>query len=203
MPGKSGRPIRVRTSDKDLSPEVQQLLRDRDYHVKKIIKASDKGVLKYDKAKWAYIIEGYDLLENFLVARQVICKRYKIKIGLLEVLLHFSSSRNRYFTQKQWAVVPKQLAYSRLESMMTKEFVAIQSKGEHLGDHIYTLSAKSQTLVRTFYQYLSGEKPLPEKDIRACPQKRKDATEFDKKVFSFIEKVNTLTKDEKLKKLYT
>lgn len=188
---------RMRKVDKHLSQDAQDMLkRDR----VKLKKSPDPDKYSRAKAKEVNLYEGYDMLEHFLIARQYICKRYKIKIGLLEVLLHFAAPKNQFFSQKDWVLVPKQLAYSRLQPMLDKGFVSIQSEGANLAEHLFTLSNQGFAIVRGFYQYLSGERIMPE---RYTPQSKPDACAFDKKAFNFIQKVNSEPKNDKLKPLYS
>lgn len=163
-------------------------------------KAKGKSVgVKYAKVRNLEVFTGYDLLENMLVARPYIQKRYNIDLGLLELLIFLSPKQ--YFTQKDYAEMPKQYKYCSIKNLMNTGFVGIIQTGSCLSDHIYNVNKKGSEIVRHFYEVLSGEKKIPE-DYTNPLARKKSRTPFDKKKMDLIEKINLLPAPEKKKALY-
>jgi hypothetical protein len=160
-------------------------------------KNSKKG--KYSKTLHLEFFEGYNLLENMIVARPYIQKRYNIDLGLLEILLFLGPKQ--FFTQKDYADMPKQYKYRSIKNLMNTGFVSIVQNGENLGKHIYRVNRQGSEIIRHFYEILSGEKKIPERpDYNHLA--RKNANPFDKKKFDLIKRINQLPAPEKKKPLY-
>lgn len=154
---------------------------------------------KYSKLKNLEFFPGYDLLENLLVARPYIQKRYKIDLGLLELLLYLSPKQ--YFTQKDYAEMPKQFKYCSIKNLMNTGFVGIVQTGGCLSDHMYHVNRHGSEIVRHFYEIISGEKKIPE-DYTNPLARKKTRTPFDKKKMDLILQINQLPAPEKKKALY-
>lgn len=154
---------------------------------------------KYSKTLHLEFFVGYDLLENFIVARPYIQKRYKIDLGLLELLLYLSPKQ--FFTQKDYAEMPKQFKYCSIKNLMNTGFVSIVQNGESLDRHLYRVNRQGSEIVRHFYEILSGEKKIPENQ-RNPLSRNKTRTPFDKKKMDLIKQINLLPAPEKKKALY-
>jgi hypothetical protein len=160
-------------------------------------KNSKKG--KYSKLLHLEFFEGYDLLENLLVARPYIQKRYNIDLGLLELLIFLGPKQ--FFTQKDYADMPKQYKYRSIKNLMETGFISIVQNGENLGKHIYKVNRQGSEIIRHFYEILSGEKKIPENTLNPLNKKR-TATPFDKKKMDLIKKLNQIPAPDSKKPLY-
>lgn len=154
---------------------------------------------KYSKTLHLEFFAGYDMLENMIVARPYIQKRYNIDLGLLELLLYLGPKQ--YFTQSDYAEMPKQYKYRSIKNLIGTGFVSIVKNGEHLGKHIYKVNRQGSEIIRHFYEVLSGEKKIPERAENPLARKR-TATAFDKKKMDLIRQINQLPAPEKKKSLY-
>jgi hypothetical protein len=154
---------------------------------------------KYSKKLHLEFFVGYDLLENLLVARPYIQKRYNIDLGLLELLIYLGPKQ--FFTQADYAEMPKQFKYCSIKNLMNTNFIGIVQNGECLSDHIYHVNRKGSEIIRHFYEILSGEKKIPE-DYANPLARKKTRTPFDKKKMDLIQRINQLPAPEKKKPLY-
>lgn len=143
---------------------------------------------------------GYDMLELMLIARPYIQKRYNIDLGLLELLLFLSPKQ--FFTQKDYAEMPKQFKYRSIKNLLATGFVSIIQNGECLADHLYRVNRKGSEIVRHFYEILSGEKKIPEVPYRNPLAKTGTRTAYDKKRMDLIKKINQLPAPDSKKPLY-
>lgn len=155
---------------------------------------------KYLKTLHVEFFTGYDLLENMIVARPYIQKRYNIDQGLLELLIYLGPKQ--FFTQADYAEMPKQFKYCSIKNLMNTGFVGIVQNGECLSDHIYHVNRKGSEIIRHFYEILSGEKKIPETSAENPLYRKKTRTPFDKKKMDLIQKINQLPAPEKKKPLY-
>lgn len=154
---------------------------------------------KYSKVHHVEFFTGYDLLENMLIARPYIQKRYNIDLGLLELLIYLSPKQ--FFTQADYAEMPKQFKYCSIKNLMNTGYIGIVQNGECLSNHIYNVNRKGSEIVRHFYEILSGEKKIPETRVNKLSLKN-TRTPFDKKKMDLIHKINQLPAPEKKKPLY-
>lgn len=154
---------------------------------------------KYSKVKNLEFFMGYDLLENMMIARPYIQKRYNIDLGLLELLLYLSPKQ--YFTQKDYAEMPKQFKYCSIKNLISTGFVGILQTGGDMSKHLYSVNRKGSEIVHHFYEILSGEKKIPE-DYTNPLARKKTRTPFDKKKMDLIKQINLLPAPEKKKALY-
>ncbi len=155
---------------------------------------------KYSKLMHLEFFLGYDLLENMIVARPYIQKRYKIDRQLLELLLYLSPKQ--YFTQQDYGEMPKQFKYGSIKNLLSTGFVNIVHNGEHMGKHLYRVNRKGSEIVRHFYEILSGEKKIPERSFSNPLAKKSTRNAFDKKRMDLIEKINQLPAPDSKKPLY-
>jgi hypothetical protein len=155
---------------------------------------------KYSKILHVEFFSGYDLLENMLIARPYIQKRYKIDLGLLELLLYLGPKQ--FFTQKDYAEMPKQFKYCSIKNLIATGFVSILQNGECMSDHLYRVNRQGSEILRHFYEILSGEKKIQEKADANPLNHKTTRTPFDKKKMDLILKINQLPAPEKKKPLY-
>ena len=154
---------------------------------------------KYSKQFNLKFFEGYDFMENLIVVRPYIQKKYKIDLGLLELLLYLHGKK--FFTQKDYAETPKQFKYRSIKNLLNTGYVGIVQNGENLAKHIYKLNAIGAAIVKEFYELLSGEKRFSE-DYTNPLARKKTRTAFDKKKMDLILKINQAPAPEKKKPLY-
>jgi len=154
---------------------------------------------KYTKIKELYVFQGYDLLENMIVVRQYVQKKHNIDLGLLEVLLYLNPKQ--YFTQADYADMPKQFKYQSIKNLIATGFVATLQHGTDLGKNVYKVNRKGHEIVCEFYELLSGEKKFQENSNNPM-SKKKNRSAFDKKRMDLIKKINLLPAPESKKGLY-
>lgn len=154
---------------------------------------------KYSKQFNLKLFEGYDLLENFILARPYIQKKYNIDLGLFELLLYLHGKK--FFTQKDYAEMPKQFRYRSIKNLMNTGYVGIVQNGENLAKHVYRLNTNASIMIKEFYEVLSGEKKFLE-DYSNPLARKKTRTAFDKKKMDLILKINQAPAPEKKKPLY-
>lgn len=153
----------------------------------------------YSKQKYLLYSGGHDILQNLIVVRPYITRRYNIQFRLLEVLLYLFPMQ--YFTQDDYRIVPKPLTYRSVKDMLREEMITIIVNGENKGKHLYTLTRRSKEIVIHFYQCLSGEKRIPDTAIN--PFKKKTATAHDKKRMDLINILNQQEIPDSKKRLFS
>lgn len=161
---------------------------------------SKKATNKYSKQFQLHLLPGYDLLENFIVARPYIQKMYKLDIALFEILLFLSAKQ--YFTQEDFRELPKRFNYRTLKSLINTGLFAVVTQGEHRGAHLYKVNRKGVEIIRHFYEVLSGEKKFDETSGRNKLANVRTRTTIDGKRMNLIKKLNNLPAPEKKKPLY-
>ena len=155
--------------------------------------------VKYSKEMHLKFFRGYNLLENLVVARPYIQKKYNIDLSLFEVLLYLSPKQ--YFTQKDYCAIPKQYTYGSIRNLMATGYVSIVQNGDALHRNLYRVNRKGSEIVRHFYEILAGEKKFDESYDNPLARK-KTRTPFDKKKMDLILQINQLPAPEKKKPLY-
>lgn len=169
------------------------------HKIKMSRKPSKTGKKKYAKPpKFLSLNEGYDILENLLVVRKYVSKKYGIDWKLLEILL-FLYPKN-YFTWDDYYEMPKDFRYMRLSKLEQLGVARILSRERTLKGSLYTLTTKSRNIVTVFYEYLSGEKKIPEMNN---PLNLAEGTAIDKIRFNLIKKINAAPVSENKKRLFT
>lgn len=154
---------------------------------------------KYSKHLHLKLFEGYDLLENLIVARPYIQRKYKIDLGLFEILLFLHGKK--FFNQKDYAEMPKQFKYRSIKNLLNTGYVGVVQNGENLAKHVYRLNTPGTIIIKDFYEVLSGEKKFLE-DYNNPLARKKTRTPFDKKKMDLILKINQAPAPEKKKALY-
>ena len=169
-----------------LPEDAARLIEKEKIHVVKNT-ASKSGKEKYTKQRTLGFYQGYDYLENMIVVRQYIQKKYKLNIFIIEMIM-FLFPKN-YFTLVDYRLMPKQFHYRKIESLINLGLVTVVVPGENRGKHLYSLSRQGKEIVKLFYEYLSGEKKIPE-DTRINAFARKNACPIDKKKMELIKILN-------------
>lgn len=145
---------------------------------------------KYSKRQYAYIYKGYDFLENLLSVRTYIQKRYEIDFPTLELLLKLMGMK--IFTRKDFAATPREFSHQRFRTVLDSGLIVVLADHDDVERRLFTLSVKSKNIVVKFYQYLSGEKKIPE-DYANNPLNNKNRrVTFDKKKMDVIKLMNQL-----------
>lgn len=171
-----------------LPREVRKITDKYNYKVGRVNMKGSKNP-KYTKQHFLRIYEGYDMLENLLLVRIYIQRRFKVDLHLLEMLLYLSPKH--YFTQKDYAEMPKNFSYTRIDNLVKTGMVRIAADGKHKHYHLYSLSAKGRTVISTFYKLLSGEEKIPV-EKKYNPMADENAFAIDKKRLELIKKFNEL-----------
>lgn len=173
-----------------ISPDIKRALKETKITI--LTKKQLEG-RKYTKT---YVEDGFDLLENLLIVRQYVCKKYGFEFRLLELLLHLFPKP--YFTQPEYYDMPKALIYSKLQYMVRHNYVSVISKGNSRTGKIFSLSPKARLIVKSFYRMLSGDKRIPENPA-LNPLARPNVNKIDDVRMNFIRKINRIALEEKEK----
>lgn len=153
---------------------------------------------KYSKDRYLHIYRGYNLLENSIVIRHYIQKRYSIDYNFLEILLYLFPKQ--YFTSTDYGELPKQYTRRTMRSMLKSGYINIMQKGSNLNRHVYCLNRAGKEIVIHYYECLSGEKKVLETTDN--PMTRSDVNKFTKKKMDLIRKINQLPVPESKKGLF-
>ncbi len=152
------------------------------------------------KPKYAFCNQGYDLLENFFVVRHYVCTKNKISLRTLEILLKLYPMN--YFTYHDYYELPKNFQLVRADYLIKRGFMQeIKEKHKDRPESIFKLTTIAGNIVKDFYRYLSGEKPIPEHPDKNHMAK-KGASEIDKLRFEFIKKMNRTEPSDSKKELF-
>lgn len=154
---------------------------------------------KYTKRQFINIYQGYDFLENLVVVRAYIQKKYKIRFILLEILLYLAPKN--VFTFSDYRYLAKDFKYNKIQNILDTGYVKIIVEGENKTKHLYGLSPKGKHLIGLFYEYLSGEKRIPE-DRRQNVMAAAKAAPFDKMKMEMIRKLNQTDVKDHMKQLF-
>ncbi|MBC7845549.1 MAG: hypothetical protein H7Y10_03555 [Flavobacterium sp.] len=166
----------------------------------KLNTAGKAKIEKYSRAKHLPIFRGYDLLENMMVVRQYIQKKHNIDLGLLETLLFLNPKQ--YFTQADYAEMPKQFRYCYLKNLLATGYVSLLQDAKDVSKKLYKVNRKGHEIVCNFYELLSCEKKINEIQSSNPFNHTKKRTPFDKKRMDLIKKINQLPAPESKKGLY-
>jgi hypothetical protein len=152
------------------------------------------------KPKYVFCNQGYDFLENFFIVRHYVCTKNKISLRVLEMLLKLYPMN--YFTYHDYYELPKNFQLVRADFLIKKGLmVEIKEKHKDRPESIFKLTTSAGAIVRDFYKYLSGEKPIPEERNKNY-MARKDASEIDKLRLEFIKKMNKTEPSDSKKELF-
>jgi hypothetical protein len=152
------------------------------------------------KKKYVSCNQGYDFLENLFVVRHYVCKKNDISFRVLEMLLKLYPMN--FFTYKDYYELPKHFQLVRADYLIKKGLmVEIKDKKSDRTDSIFKLSTKAGNMVRDFYKFLSGEKPIPE-EPKYNHMAKKDASEIDKLRLEFIKKMNLTEPSDNKKQMF-
>lgn len=154
---------------------------------------------KYSRKKYITYKDGYDFLENMILVRPYIQKRYKISVMVLEMLLYLRPKL--FFTQMDFRQMPKKFQFGRVKNLLSTGFVDTLKKGDNLSTDLFAISRKGIEIVDHFYECLSGEVKIPENHLNPMTKTR-TATGLDKKRMLLIKKLNSLPAPESKKYLY-
>jgi hypothetical protein len=174
--------------------------------IKKDLKGKKINVLyvntndKYSKERFVYVSRGYDFLENISVVRAYIQKKHDISWFTLEILIKLMGMK--IFSRIMFSEIPKNFSASRWNSFKEKGYVNTIMDHELTEKRLYSLNTKGRNIVIEFYEYLSGEKKIPEdkhKNPMAHPDKQ---IPFDRKKMDLIKKLNKLEVPEHKRYLF-
>lgn len=180
-----------------LLPGAKQHVIEKKITIGRSINSKRRGK-KYSKQRLLRITDGYDMLQNFFVVKYYMCRKYKCNFKLFEILFYLGSEENQYFTGHDFYAMPKWFSYNRVDILIELGMVVMVSKHKTKKGSLYSLSPKAKGMVALFYEYLSGEKKIPEFNN---PFKIKSAG-IDSLRFELIKKMNAAGPSEKNKKLF-
>lgn len=157
--------------------------------------------IKYSKAQYASIYKGYDMLENLFTVRTYIQKKYNIDSYLFEILLKLMGMK--VWTLKDFTSMPKPFNYGKLQNLLDTGLVNLVMDDPNKAENrIYCLNMKGRNIIVSFYEYLSGEKRIPEESKFNPMANKEKQTPYDKKKMDIIRQMNNLPLSEHKKTLF-
>lgn len=192
MPGKE------KTISEILSPNVREILK-KDKKKICLKNRNESEVIKYSRTDYLVVYQGYDFLENLMVVRTYIQKKYNIRLILLEILLYLYPKN--IFTFEDYRTMPRDFRYNKIQNILDTGHAKIISIGENKTKNLYALSASGKNIVCNFYEHLSGEKKIPE-SYKTNPMAMKKACSFDKMKMETIKKLNQKGVKDHMKPLF-
>lgn len=160
-------------------------------HTMKLIKIEKTTLIrprlkKYNKE--VLINSGFDVLEYYGVMRKYLQWKYDISIEDLE-LLYYLYPRS-LFTFKDYKRFPVRWGSNRFKNLIKNEFI-VSVFPERQRNRVYKLTLKSQIVVRTAHEMLSGQMKIP---IKPSENKsfRQDATYSQKKFRTIMQDMREL-----------
>lgn len=154
---------------------------------------------RYTKKQFVQIYKGYDFLENFLIVRQYIQKRYDVSLRELEFMLKLMAMR--LFTYEDYHNIPRAFSFNYFRTAIDKGFVVLVADHNKTQKRLYTLSTRGKNICIKFYKYLSGEEKIPETGQYNPMAVKGDQQEFDRKRMMLIKKLNKLPMKSHFRKL--
>tara|TARA_B100000809_G_scaffold209592_1_gene212628 strand:+ start:2238 stop:2795 length:558 start_codon:yes stop_codon:yes gene_type:complete len=180
---------------KDLDKGIQKSLKGESIRVN-YLQEEDK----YSKDRYHQVYKGYDFLGDISTVRAFIQKKHDIDWNTLELLLKLMALK--VFSFDSFKDVPKRFHLNRWSEFLTWGYVNLIMDHEAYDKRIYCLNTIGRNIVVTFYEYLSGEKKIPE-DSKFNPLASKsNLVKFDKKRMEMIKKLNKLETPEHNKHLF-
>lgn len=164
------------------------------------IKTKKHSSRKYTQPKDLTIYQGYDLLENMVLVRMFIQKKYKISLATLEVLLYLFPKN--YFMHKDYFEMPKPMGFNRIKNLTDLNMIDIAVNGVTMVKSVFRLSTRARNIVIDFYQYLSGEKKIPEGGYQESPFHSEKPNMMTKMRMDLVTKLNNLEPSESKKSLF-
>lgn len=183
-------------------PEKANEVLKKTKKVKLIARASDtKNKKRYTKQRILYYSNSYDFLQYQIIVRPYVCKRFKIEVRMLELLLYIYPLN--YFTNEDYKVAVRPYSLHSIKTMVKLGFVKIIVKGYNAAEHVYTLTHQAKNIVSLYYKYMSGERKMLDNDQRNPLTKKIKITTHDKKRMEMIRVLNQLEVPETKKRLYS
>lgn len=183
------------SAKKQLPKTVQKMIKGNNY--KPTFLSEEE---KYSKAKFIHVYKGYDFLENLYTIRTFIQKKYDLDFKTLELLLKLMGLR--VFNREMFAEVPKYFEYRNWNSFLDMGFTNMVMDHADTDQRLYCLNTKARNIVIRFYEYLSGEKKIPEESKFNPLANKNTSVAFDKKKLEMIKKLNQLDPKEHTKYLF-
>lgn len=137
---------------------------------------------------------GHDLLQYNIVVRPYIKRRFKIEKDVeLDILLYLYPIQ--YFTVKDYNFLPMRESGYTVPVMIEKGYLRtfINPTG---AAKILTLTDFAIKIVRSYYEYLSGEKTIPDGHSHTNPFLGTEANKIDKQRQKVMEKLKHQTKTQ-------
>ena len=155
---------------------------------------------KYSKVRYHQVYKGYDFLGDINTVRVYIQKKNKIDWFTLELMLKLMALK--VFSFDSFKEIPKNFYLNRWNNFLKLGYVNLVMDHNSYQKKIYCLNTIGRNIVISFYEYLSGEKKIPE-ESRLNPMANK-ATQlkYDKKKMEMIKKLNKAEVPDHNKYLY-
>lgn len=170
---------------KDLDQRVQKALKGNNISINYLHKET-----KYSAQKFHQVYKGYDLLGDLYTVRTYIQKRYNIDLGTLEVLLKLM--KMKVFSREMFSEIPRNFSLSKWNAFKDLGYFNTVMDDQSIDKRLFCLNTKGRNIVISFYEYLSGEKKIPE-NSRYNPMANKNTQlPFDKRKMEVIKKLNQM-----------
>jgi len=155
---------------------------------------------KYSRKRFVYVSKGYDFLENISTIRTFVQKKNNIDWVTLEVL--FKLMGYKVFSRLMFSDTPKSFTHTRWRRFKNKGYINLVMDHHDAEQRLYSLNTKGRNIVISFYEYLSGEKKIPEDGSRNPMENTNKRVAYDRKKMELIKKLNKLEVPEHKRYLY-
>ena len=155
---------------------------------------------KYSKVRYYQVYKGYDFLVNINTVRVYVQKKNKIDWFTLELLLKLMALK--VFSYDSFKEIPKNFHLNRWNNFLKLGYVNLVMDHNSYQKKIYCLNTIGRNIVISFYEYLSGEKKIPEESSLNPMANKATQLKYDKKKMEMIKKLNKAEVPEHNKYLY-
>jgi len=155
---------------------------------------------KYTNTKFFNVYRGFDFLGNIYVVRSYVQKKNNITWATLEILLKLMEYK--FFSVRMFLDVPRNFSNLKWTTFLEKDFVNLVMDHNEYKEKVYCLNTRGRMIVTSFYEYLSGEKKIPEDSVHNPMANEETKVPFDKKKLDMIKRLNKLEPAKHIKYLF-
>ena len=143
-----------------VSQEAREVILDNNGFLRHRGKRDEVYPYQSNKKNKLALIEGYDLLQNLMYVKKFIKNKYNITSVDLELLLYLFPKN--YFTYTDY-LLAMPFKRNNIDVWVERKMIDVVFNNQSKRKRLYRLSVLSQSIVRNFYAYLSGEKVIDPK----------------------------------------
>jgi hypothetical protein len=155
---------------------------------------------KYSKFRYYQVYKGYDFLGDINTVRVYVQKKNKIDWFTLELMLKLMALK--VFSFESFKEIPKNFYLNKWNNFLKLGYVNLVMDHNSYQKKIYSLNTIGRNIVISFYEYLSGEKKIPEESRYNPLANKATQVKYDKKKMEMIKKLNKAEVPEHNKYLY-